>query len=52
MVLAEPHGFYRTVWLDGWAFSLTGRTQPGFPSLLIVEGDGEVWAWDGWLLEG
>lgn len=51
MVLAKPNGFHRTVWLDGWASTYAG-SHAGFPSLLIVEGDGEVWMWDGYLMEG
>ena len=46
--LTRPHGFERTVFMDDWSF-----TPPaGFPSLLIVEGAGEVWMWAGGLLEG
>ena len=60
-MLTAPHGFNRTVWIDAFAAfpAPDGRPYvahiprtPDWPSLAVVEGDGEVWFWDGYLLEG
>ena len=60
-MLTHPHGFNRCVWLDHFAAfpALDGRPYiaaipqtPDWPSLVMVEADGEVWFWDGYLLEG
>ena len=60
-MLVFPHGFERCVWLDTCAAfpALDGRpyvqsipNAPDWPSLVVVEADGSVWFWDGYLLEG